>query len=133
VVIVGVGHDLQASIMAVVLAKEAGAKYVVAKATDDLHAKILKKVGADRIVMPEKDMGVRLAQKLVSNNVLDFIELSKDYSFTDMQCPNKWVGKTRRQLDCAHITARTWSRSAQTATRWIFPPLPTGRFSRETG
>jgi len=106
VVIVGVGHDLQASIMAVVLAKEAGAKYVVAKATDDLHAKILKKVGADRIVMPEKDMGVRLAQKLVSNNVLDFIELSKDYSFTDMQCPNKWVGKTLRQLDLrAHYGA----------------------------
>lgn len=99
VVVVSIGHDLQASIMAVVLAKESGAKTVIAKATDDLHAKILEKVGADRIVMPEKDMGARLAQKLVSNNVLDFIELSNDYCFTDMQCPEKWVGKTLRQLD----------------------------------
>ncbi len=99
VVVVSVGHDLQSSIMAVVLAKEAGAKTIIAKATDDLHAKILKKVGADKIVMPEKDMGARLAQKLVSNNVLDFIELSNDYCFTDMQCPEKWVGKNLRQLD----------------------------------
>lgn len=99
VVVVSIGNDLQSSIMAVVLAKEAGARTVIAKATDDLHAKILEKVGADRIIMPEKDMGARLAQKLVSNNVLDFIELSNDYCFTDMQCPEKWVGKSLRQLD----------------------------------
>jgi len=99
VVVVSIGNDLQSSIMAVVLTKEAGAKTVIAKATDDLHAKILQKVGADKIVMPEKDMGARLAQKLVSNNVLDFIELSADYCFTDMQCPERWVGKNLRQLD----------------------------------
>ena len=98
-VVVAIGHDLQASIMAVVLAKEEGAKMVIAKAIDDLHYKVLEKVGADKIIMPERDMGARLAQKLVSNNVLDFIELSNDYGFTEMLLPAKWSGKSLRQLD----------------------------------
>ena len=98
-VVVAIGHDLQASIMAVVLAKEEGAKMVIAKAIDDLHYKVLEKVGADKIIMPERDMGARLAQKLVSNNVLDFIELSNDYGFTEMLLPAKWSGKNLRQLD----------------------------------
>lgn len=98
-VVVTIGHSLQASVMAVVMAKEAGARYVVAKAMDDLHAKILEKVGADRIVMPERDMGIRLAQRLVANNVTDFMELSEEYTFTEMKLPEKWVGRSLRQLD----------------------------------
>ena len=98
-VIVTLGHDLQASVLAVVLAKEAGAKYVVAKAMDDLQVKILEKIGADRIVMPERDMGVRLAQRLAAKNVTDFMELSDDYVFTELKLPEKWAGKNLRQLD----------------------------------
>ena len=98
-VIVTLGHDLQASVLAVVLAKEAGAKHVVAKAMDDLQAKILEKIGADRIVMPERDMGVRLAQRLAAKNVTDFMELSDDYAFTELKLPEKWAGKNLRQLD----------------------------------
>ena len=98
-VIVTLGHDLQASVLAVVLAKEAGAKYVVAKAMDDLQVKILGKIGADRIVMPERDMGVRLAQRLAAKNVTDFMELSDDYVFTELKLPEKWAGKNLRQLD----------------------------------
>ena len=98
-VVVTIGHNLQASVMAVVLAKEAGARHVVAKAMDDLHAKILEKVGADRIVMPERDMGIRLAQRLVANNVMDFMDLSEQYTFTEIRLPEKWAGKNLRQLD----------------------------------
>ena len=98
-VIVTLGHDLQASVLAVVLAKEAGAKYVIAKAMDDLQVKILEKIGADRIVMPERDMGVRLAQRLAAKNVTDFMELSDDYVFTELKLPEKWAGKNLRQLD----------------------------------
>lgn len=98
-VVVAIGNELQASIMAVVLAKENGAKYVVAKALDDLHAKVLTKVGADKIIMPERDMGARLAQRLVSNNIVDFIELSDEYGFSEMLLPAKWAGKNLRQLD----------------------------------
>ena len=98
-VVVAIGNALQASIMAVVLAKENGAKHVVAKALDDMHAKVLQKVGADQIIMPERDMGARLAQRLVSKNIVDFIELSDDYGFTEMLLPAKWVGKNLRQLD----------------------------------
>lgn len=99
VAVVAVGNDIRASIMTSVLIKEAGVKFVLARAQDELHAKILYKVGVDKVVLPERDIGVRIAHNLVSANVLDFIELSNDYSLAEMIVPAAWVGKTLKELD----------------------------------
>lgn len=94
VVIVAIGQDIQASILVTVLLKELGVKYVVTKATNDLHGKVLTKVGADKVVYPERDMGARVAHSLVSSNVLDHIEISPDYSILEVIAPESLVGKT---------------------------------------
>ena len=78
VVIVGIGSNLQASILVTVQLKELGVKFVVAKAMSDLHGKVLEKVGADRVIYPERDMGARVAHHLVSAKVIDYIELSSE-------------------------------------------------------
>ncbi len=98
VVIVSIGSNYQASIMATLIAKELGVKKVIAKAHDELHGKVLSKIGADRIVFPERDMGIRVAHNLVSSNILDFIELSPDYSILEITALDKWINKTLREL-----------------------------------
>lgn len=98
VAVVTIGSDLQASVMATLLLKELGVKYIIAKANNELHAKVLYKIGADRVVLPERDMGVRVAHNLVSSNILDYIELSPDYSIAEMVSPKDWHGKNLKQL-----------------------------------
>ena len=97
-VIVAVGSSVESSVMATVLLKELGAKYIIAKAQNQLHYKILEKVGADRVIFPEMDMGKKLAQRLVSDNVLDYIELSPDYSIAEIETPKAWTGKTLAEI-----------------------------------
>ena len=99
VVIVSIGQDIQASILTTLVLKELGVKYIVAKARTVLHGKVLQKIGADRIVFPERDMGVRVAHNLVSTNVLDFIELSPDYSIVEIIAPDDMLGKSLKELD----------------------------------
>lgn len=99
VVIVGIGSNLQASILVTVQLKELGVKFVVAKAMNDLHGKVLEKVGADRVVYPERDMGARLAHHLVSDKVIDYIELSSEYGIIEMQVPEVLVGVTLGKAD----------------------------------
>ena len=84
--------------MITLLVKELGVKYIIAKGQSDLHAKVLYKIGADRVVLPEKDMGVRVAHNLVSASILDFIELSPDYSIMELKVLNEWSGKTLKEL-----------------------------------
>lgn len=96
--IIGVAENLEASIMATIIAKEMGIPYVLAKAQNELHATILKKVGADAIVFPEKETGSRVAKSLVSTNFADWIELSTDYSLVETEVPKTWVGKTLVEL-----------------------------------
>ena len=84
--------------MATLVAKELGVKKVVAKAHDSLHGKVLSKIGADKIIYPERDMGVRVAHNLVSSNILDFIELSPDYSILEITALKQWVNKTLKEL-----------------------------------
>lgn len=76
VAIVTIGSDIQASVMSTLLMREMGVKYVIAKGHSDLHAKVLYKIGADKVILPEKDMGKRVAHNLISSNILDYIELS---------------------------------------------------------
>ncbi|MDO9535499.1 MAG: TrkA family potassium uptake protein [Bacillota bacterium] len=98
VVVVAIGVDLQASILTSLLVKEMGAKYVLAKARTNLHGKVLEKIGVDRVVFPEKDMGLRIARHLTDVNVLDFIDFSPDYSVTELVAPPKMEGKTLGDL-----------------------------------
>lgn len=99
VAIVGIGVDIQDSVMITLLAKEIGIKYVIAKANTELHAKILYKIGADKVVFPERDTGVRVAHDLVGDNVLDYIELSSEYSIAEIMSAEEWHNKTLGELD----------------------------------
>lgn len=98
VVIVAVGA-LEPSILITLALKEMGVKYVIAKASSDAHAKVLQKIGADRIVFPEKEMGTRLAYNLASSNILDVIELSPEYSVIEVTADGELVGRTLRNMD----------------------------------
>ena len=99
VVIVAISSDIRASIMATVMAKEMGVPKVVCKAKDELQAKVLYKIGADRVVFPERDMGIRLAYNLASENILDQINLDPEYSIMEIVTPQNWVGKTIIELN----------------------------------
>ena len=99
VAIIAIGADIRASIMATLIAKEMGVSQIVCKAKDELQAKVLYKIGADRVVFPERDMGVRVAHNLVSDNILDHIELDPEYSIVEIVTPTSWVGKTLVDLE----------------------------------
>ncbi|ERM19825.1 potassium channel family protein [Brevibacillus laterosporus] len=99
VVVVSIGADIQASILTVLILKEMGVKKIVAKAQNERHGQVLYKVGADRVVFPERDMGIRVAHNLISANVLDFIELAEDYSVAEVVVSHSMVGQSLRDID----------------------------------
>lgn len=98
-VIVAIGDDIQASILTVLILKELEVKKVVAKAINKRHGQVLYKVGADWVVFPERDMGERVATQLMSPNVLDYIELAKDYSLKEVKVPPSMIEKNLRELN----------------------------------
>ena len=98
-VVVAVADDMEASIMTTLVSKEIGVPYVLAKAKNDLHAKVLKKIGADSIIFPEKEIGQSVARNLVSGEFVDWIYLSPDYSITEIAVPEKWIGKSLSEID----------------------------------
>ena len=85
--VVAIGDDLSSSVLATMNLKELGVKQVVCKAHDEIHRKVLEKLGADKVVIPEKEVADRLARSLTSHNVLDFIELSSDYGIVRSPLP----------------------------------------------
>ncbi|MGX7199945.1 potassium channel family protein [Enterococcus nangangensis] len=98
--IVAIGEDIQASILVTLMLKEMGVPRVVAKAQNEYHARVLEKIGADRVVHPERDMGVRLAHNLISKNIMDYLELSQEYSIAEIQVSNaKFVNHTLNELN----------------------------------
>lgn len=99
VVIISIGQDIQASILATLLVKESGVDYVVAKALSELHGKVLERIGADRVVYPEREMAVRVAHNLESKNVVDYIELSAEHSIVEVTALPQLVDKTLMDLD----------------------------------
>lgn len=99
VAIVAIGDDLEANIMSTLMLKEMEIPYVVAKARSVQHGKLLEKIGADKIVYPEQDMGIRLANNLIRTNVMDFIELSLDYSIIEIVAPAQFVNKSIGKLN----------------------------------
>ena len=99
VAIISIGGDIQSSVMATLILRELGVKYIIAKGNGELHAKVLYKIGADRVVLPEKDMGVRVAHNIISSSILDYIELSSDYSIMEVKAFEDWVGKDLKSLN----------------------------------
>ena len=99
-VIVAIGEDIQASILVTLMVKEMGVPNILAKAQNEYHARVLEKIGADRVVHPERDMGQRIAHNLVSKNILDYLELSDEFSLAEINVTNrKFYGKTLDELD----------------------------------
>jgi trk system potassium uptake protein len=123
VVVVAIGEDVQANVMTTLSLKEIGIKYIVAKARNELHGKMLEKIGADRVVYPERDMGIRVAHNLLSTNVLDYIELSPDLSLVEVSTPLELVG---RSLAEANLRAKYGVNvmAIKRGDQLILPPLP---------
>lgn len=99
VVVVAIGQDIQSSILTTLILKEMGIGTLIVKAQNELHGKVLKRIGADKVIFPERDMGQRVAHNLVSPNILDYIELSDDYSIIEVKASRKMIGKTIGELD----------------------------------
>jgi len=99
VVVVAIGADVQASIMTTLLLKEQGVPYVVAKALNKMQGRVLEKVGADRVVYPERDMGKRVAHNLISANLVDYIDICAGYRLEEVVASRWMFGKTLGQLE----------------------------------
>ena len=103
-VIVAIGENMETSIITIMHLKDLGAKHIIAKAQNELHAKVLKRIGANRVILPEKDMAVRVGHGLVNGNILDYIELSEEYGIYEIAAPKEWQGNTLVQLNLrAHL------------------------------
>ncbi|MBQ3013547.1 MAG: TrkA family potassium uptake protein [Clostridia bacterium] len=98
-VIVCMASNLEASVMTVTLCKEAGVKNVIAKCANEMHQKILLRVGADQVVFPENESGIRLAKNLLSSGFIDMISLSKDVSMIEIDVKDEWCGKNLIELN----------------------------------
>ncbi|HLQ97722.1 MAG TPA: TrkA family potassium uptake protein [Candidatus Dormibacteraeota bacterium] len=98
-VIVAIGDNIQASILTTVILSELGIKKITVKAQNDYHEKILNKIGAHQVVHPERDMGKRIAHSIMSNNILDYLELSEEHSIVEVIAGKKMSGKTLIDLD----------------------------------
>lgn len=99
VVVVAIGQDIQASILTTLILKDLGVPMIVAKAQNELHGKVLSKIGADKVVFPERDMGTRVAHNLISPNILDYIELSENHSIVEMRATGPLLGQSLIELD----------------------------------
>ncbi len=99
VVVVAMASNLEASVMAVTLCKEAGVPTVIVKCGNEMHQKILSRVGADKVIFPEKESGVRLAKNLLTSGFAEMIELSDDVSMVEIDVKDEWVGKTLMDLN----------------------------------
>ena len=98
-VIVAIGQNMEASVLISLILKEMGVPYIVSKAMNQLHAKVLQKIGCDRVVLPEEEMGVRVARSLVSPNIVDELDLSEQVRIYELKVPSVLSGKSLGELD----------------------------------
>lgn len=99
VVIIAMASNLEASVMATMLCKEAGVSTVIVKCANEMNCRILERIGADKVVFPERESGVRLAKNLVSSGFMDIMELSDDISMIELNVRDEWQGKTPVELN----------------------------------
>ena len=97
--IIAIGDDLAASVLITMNLKELEVPYIVCKAKNETHRRVLEKLGVDRVVIPEQENAQRLGRSLHSHNVLDYIELSEEYGILEIPAPGSWVGKTLKELN----------------------------------
>lgn len=98
-VIIAIGDNIQASILTTVILTDLGIKKITVKAQNDYHERILNKIGADQVVHPERDMGRRIAHSIISNNILDYLELSDEYSIVEVKASKRMLGKSLIDLN----------------------------------
>ena len=99
IVIIAVAGEFEASVMSTMLCKEAGVGQVIVKCSSEMHRAILEKVGADIVIFPEKDSGIRLAKNLLSSGFLDIADISEDISIIEIDARPEWLGKTLKELE----------------------------------
>lgn len=99
VVVIAMANNLEASVMAVTLCKEIGVKTVIAKSANEMHQKILDRVGADKVVFPENESGIRLAKNLLSSGFVDMVSLAKNVSMIELDVKTEWIGKNLIELN----------------------------------
>ncbi len=99
VVVVAIGGDMQNSILTTMVLKDMGTKRIIVKASNAMHGKVIEKIGVEKIVYPEKDTGIRIAHQLVSSNILDFIQVSSDYSMEEIKISEDLKGSTLKDLN----------------------------------
>lgn len=97
--VVAIGTNLAASVVITLNLKSIGVPQVICKAQDDTQKRALEKLGADRVIIPEREFGVKLAQSMTSSSILDFIELSRDCGIAELPLPAAWAGKSMRELE----------------------------------
>ena len=97
--VIAIGDDLAASVPVTMNLKELEVPYIVCKAHDETHRRVLEKLGVDRVVIPEQEHAQRLGRSLLSHNVLDYIELSQDYGILEVPAPKSWIGKSLKELN----------------------------------
>ena len=123
-VVVAIGENVQANVATTLLVKDMGVPFIIAKARNALHGKMLEKIGADRVVYPERDMGQRVAHSLISSNVLDYIELSPNLSLVEVTAPSLFVGKSLLQSNMRAIYGVNVV-AGKRKDKLIVPPQPT--------
>lgn len=99
VAIIAITGHLDASILATIFCKEAGVPFICAKSRDDIHTRILEKVGADKIIIPEQESGIRIARQLLTGNIIDIVEISSTIRMAEIAMRPEWTGRTLRELD----------------------------------
>lgn len=99
VAVIAISNNLQASIMSTILVKELGVPYIIAKASNDIHKRVLEKVGADKVIFPEREIGVRIANNLIAENFVDYIELSEEHSIVEIEILDEWCNRSLKDLN----------------------------------
>lgn len=128
VAIISIGENVESSVLVVMLVKELGVKTVIAKATTPLHGRILERLGVTRVIFPEREMAERLAHGLVVPNVIDYIELSRDFSIVEIPAPEEFVGRTLKQIELRPrygLTLIALKRPAESGTGIVTNIAPT--------
>ena len=99
VAVIAIAGQFEASVMATMLCKEAGVGQVIVKCSSEMHRTILEKVGADIVVLPEKESGVRLAKNILSSGFFDIADISEDISIIELKAKSEWIGKSLKELE----------------------------------
>lgn len=97
--IIGIGDNLEASIMIALSLKELKVPYIIAKSRDEVHTRLLTMIGVDKVVQPEKDVGVRIAKSIMHKSIIERVEFGKEYSVIEIETPQEWIGKTLNELN----------------------------------